>query len=181
MFPTNISGAINSATTAVNAAKSAVSFISKGPIAALGSFGLGSLGDSITGLFGSLTAPFKTTGLKLPLKNPLFSYASYDYVLGIGCLTDYELNHPDTTYQAGKKFPLIAKNANIDPSNRVDTIYGKFDFYIDNLELSTVYSCNVDSGGPMTNSNISFTCMFRNFNPIIEPYLLTSSYFTIFH
>ena len=35
--------------------------------------------------------------------------------------------------------------------------YFNLDFYIDNLELSTVYSCNVESGGPMTNSNISFT------------------------
>jgi hypothetical protein len=35
--------------------------------------------------------------------------------------------------------------------------YFNLDFYIDNLELSTVYSCNVDSGGPMTNSHISFT------------------------
>jgi len=157
----DISGAINSATTAVNAAKSAVSFISKGPVAALGALGLGSIGDSITGLLGSLTAPFKTTGLKLPLKNPLFNYASYDYVLGIGCLTDYELNHPDTTYQAGKKFPLIAKNANIDPSNRVETIYGKFDFYIDNLEMKSLIGFLPGLGNTNV-TNMSFT--------ITEPY-----------
>jgi len=35
--------------------------------------------------------------------------------------------------------------------------YFNLDYYIDNLELSTVYSCNIDSGGPMTNSHISFT------------------------
>jgi len=35
--------------------------------------------------------------------------------------------------------------------------YFNLDYYIDNLELSTVYSCNTDSGGPMTNSHISFT------------------------
>lgn len=35
--------------------------------------------------------------------------------------------------------------------------YFNLDYYIDNLELATVYSCGVDSGGPMTNSSISFT------------------------
>ena len=35
--------------------------------------------------------------------------------------------------------------------------YFNLDYYIDSLELSTVYSCNLDSGGPMTNSHISFT------------------------
>jgi hypothetical protein len=35
--------------------------------------------------------------------------------------------------------------------------YFNLDYYIDNLEIATVYSCGVDSGGPMTNSSISFT------------------------
>jgi hypothetical protein len=43
------------------------------------------------------------------------------------------------------------------PTGAQRSPYFNLDFYIDNLELSTVYSCNVESGGPMTNSNISFT------------------------
>jgi hypothetical protein len=95
--------------------------------------------SSITKAFGSIGTFFKTlSGTKLPLKNPLFAYATYDYVIGLGALSQNEINDPDKTYFAGKTPLLICKSANADPNNRVKTTFGKFDFFINNLKISSL-------------------------------------------
>jgi hypothetical protein len=130
----NISGAINSATTSVGKAiNSAAGFLNSGPAAAL---------SAITGAFGgafsSLGLSIKPlNGVTLPLKNPLFNYATYDYVLGLAVLTKAQLNKPDVGYMKGQRLPLIAKTANADPSNRINTPFGQFDFFIDKLEIES--------------------------------------------
>jgi hypothetical protein len=147
-------GVINSATQSLEAgANAAKTFLSEGPASALTALSgvLGDLGNFVK----------KLGGVKLPLPNPLFGYASYTYVLGIGCLTDDELNFPDKSYRAGKSVKLICKSANTDPSNRVNTPYGKFDFFIDNLVLNS--QIGFEKGSNNTNVlNFSFD--------IIEPY-----------
>ena len=75
---------------------------------------------------------------KIPIPNELSTYATYDYILGIGVLSIEQYNNPDKTYIAGQRIPLICKSANVDPSNRVQTIYGKFDFFVDNLVLENI-------------------------------------------
>jgi hypothetical protein len=130
----NISGAINSATSSIGNAVSSVSgFLNAGPASAL---------SAITGAFGgafsSLGLSIKPlSGVTLPLKNPLFNYATYDYVLGLSVLTKAQLNKPDTGYMKGQRLPLIAKTANADPSNRINTPFGQFDFFIDKLEIES--------------------------------------------
>ena len=115
---------LNAATNAVDTVKNTLS--SSGLAS-----GLGSTFDSLTGKLGSIGSFFKPIpGVKLPLANPLFAYASYDYVIGLGCLSAKEVTNPDSTYMAGKPVTLICKSANADPSNRVQTPYGKFDFFI---------------------------------------------------
>ncbi len=128
---------------------SARSLISSGPVSAL---------SNISDAIGSI---FKVkSGKKLPLPNPLFAYATYDYVISIGCLTVNEINNPDTTYMAGKRIPLICKSANADPNNRVKTPYGQFDFFVNNLELT---SCiGLDMGQTTNVTNITFN--------VTEPY-----------
>jgi hypothetical protein len=101
--------------------------------------GISGATSAITDAFGSIGKFFKTlSGTKLPLKNPLFAYATYDYVIGLGALTQAEINDPDKTYRAGKTPLLICKSANADPNNRVKTTFGKFDFFINNLKLSSL-------------------------------------------
>jgi hypothetical protein len=149
----DLTSLVNSATTAVNAAKSLTS---------------SSLASGITGIITSITNAVTSVGslfttipnVKLPLGNPLHNYATYNYVIGLGCLTDQEINNPDTTYKAGKAIRLICKDANADPNNRVATPYGKFDFFIDNVELKSVVG--LDGGNTTNVSNISFT--------VTEPY-----------
>ena len=130
----SVSGAIDSATTSVEGAISSASgFLSSGPAAALSA-----IGGAVSGVLGSLGLAFKPlTGVKLPLKNPLFAYATYDYVLGMAVLTKAQLNKPDSGYMRNQRLPLIAKSANADPSNRIKTQFGQFDFFIDKLEIES--------------------------------------------
>jgi len=128
---------------------------------------LGSVGgvagttSTVTGAFGSIGKFFTTlSGTKLPLKNPLFAYATYDYVIGIGALSKTEVNDPDNSYMAGKPPLLICKSANASPTNRIKTPLGTFDFYINNLKLSSLI-------GFQTNNNPGGTVITFD---IIEPY-----------
>ena len=124
--------------------------------------GLGSVTNLVGGVLSTVNQVFKqTANVKLPLPNPLHSYASYTYVISIGILTDEFLNNPDTTYRAGKKFPLLLKSANADPNNRANTPYGKFDFFIDNLKIESIIGFEAGS-----NTNVSGPITFT----ITEPY-----------
>jgi len=145
---------LNAATNAVNTVKNTLS--SSGLAS-----GLGSTFNSLTGKLGSIGSFFKPIpGVKLPLANPLFAYASYDYVIGLGCLSAKDVTNPDATYMAGKPVALVCKSANADPANRVQTPYGKFDFFIDNLELKSMIG--LDSGNTTNVTDISFQ--------VTEPY-----------
>ena len=123
--------------------------------------GISGATSAITGAFGSIGKFFKTlSGTKLPLTNPLFAYASYDYVIGLGALSQSEINDPDKTYFAGKTPLLICKSANADPNNRVKTTFGKFDFFINNLKINSLIG--FAAGGNGGSCTLTFD--------IIEPY-----------
>lgn len=123
---------IDSATNLVTSTSQAISNI--GPAS-----GLSSITNAVNGITNSFSSIFKKLpGVKLPLPNPLFNYASYDYVVSIGCLTERELNNPEETYRNGASFPLICKSANSDPNNRVQSSYGKFDFFVDDIEIKSL-------------------------------------------
>jgi hypothetical protein len=92
--------------------------------------------DSITGVFSSLGKFFKTIqGVQLPLPNPLNAYATYDYIITLACLSVNEVTNPDSTYMSGAPLTIVCKSANASPSNRVNTAYGKFDFFFQNLKF----------------------------------------------
>jgi hypothetical protein len=88
-----------------------------------------SLGSS----FGSIAA-----GVKLPAPNILANYASYNYVIGLHPLTINEFNFPDSSYKSGKVLPIICKSAGANPDNRIQTNYGKQDFFINNLTFESL-------------------------------------------
>jgi hypothetical protein len=86
---------------------------------------------------GSIGSLFSTpTGLPSP--NILSNYASYNYIIGLSALTVTDINYPDITYKAGKILPLICKSGSIDPENRINTVFGKWDFFIDNLNFESL-------------------------------------------
>ena len=134
-------GFLDQATSAVGkAAKIAgVAVVASKAISSLGSAsGLSSIIDAVSGAFKSFNTIFKQLdGVSLPLANPLHSYASYTYIIGLGILTDDELNDPASSYMGVSRPRLICKSAAMDPNNRVETAYGKFDFFIDDLVLES--------------------------------------------
>jgi len=129
--------------------------LSSGPASALSS-----VTSPISGAVESVGSFFQglTGSSNLPLPNILSSYATYNYVLGISILSDDEYN--DHTYVNGKQTTIICKSGHVDPNNRVNTAYGKFEYYIDNLQLDCLIGF---SGGKNTNVT---TMAFD----IIEPY-----------
>lgn len=104
--------------------------------------GVLALGGGISKLLGSSSS----SQFKLPLANPLHKYASYTQIFTIAALSTTDLNSPDTTYLASGKLPIILKTAGGNPNNRIKTFYGKFDFFIDSLEIESTYGFELGTG-----------------------------------
>ena len=155
---------LNTATSAVGkvAKIAGVAVAASKIVSSLGSAtGLSSLVDAVSGAFKSFNTLFKQLdGVSLPLPNALHSYASYNYIIGLGVLTDDELNDPLASYMGVSRPRLICKSAAMDPNNRVETAYGKFDFFIDDLVLES--QVGFQDGENTNVSNISFK--------VTEPY-----------
>ncbi len=136
-------GLIDSATTSITEAASDIA---------------SGLSAAASGFLSALTS----LGVKLPLKNVLSNYASYNYIIGLSAMTAADLNFPDSSYKTGKKLPLICKSAGVNPSNRVNTAYGKYDFFIDNLSMDGMIGFINGNGANVT--TVSFD--------VYEPYSL---------
>ena len=122
---------------------------------------IGSVTDAIGGALTAVGGLFSGSAKpKFPLPNPLFNYASYTYALTISVLTVEDYNSPDKTYMKGKRLPIICASAGKDPNNRVNTVYGKSDFYIDNLEINSLI------GNEKGNNSNATTFSFD----VVEPY-----------
>lgn len=129
-------GLLDAATNAVSTGSNVLS--NAGPAT-----GLSSITDSISGGLSSVGSFLQnlaglTDGVKLPLPNVLSDYATYNYIISLSVLSPKEINSPDSTYMAGMPTTLICKSAGIDPNNRIQTSFGKFDFFIDNLNIESV-------------------------------------------
>jgi len=96
-----------------------------------------------------------------PFPNILGKFASYSYLFTLSCLDDDSLNFPESTYRAGRFNTLILASGSINPENRIETAFGKFDFFMDNVSINHLCAFSKDSG----NSNI----MGVSFK-ITEPY-----------
>lgn len=123
--------------------------------------------DSVTGALPSINGIASALGgkngpPKVPLPNVLSAYASYDYIISLSPMGFKDINFPDTTYKAGKILPIICKTGSIDPNNRIQTQYGKYEFYIDNLKFDTKI------GPHSTKTTNVMTVQFD----VIEPYSL---------
>lgn len=107
---------------------------------------------------------------KGPIKNPLERFSSFNSIFTFSCLNSKKVNFPDAadSYKAGNFGSIIFRSGGGYPENRVSTAYtsaanpgGKFEYYIDNVEIESVMAFNKKTKG--TNStNITFT--------VFEPY-----------
>jgi hypothetical protein len=147
-------GILDAATNAVSTASRTID--SFGPASALSSFTSG-ISGALQGV-GNFLKGIGFTGLPLP--NPLSAYPTYNYNFTISVLTDDDLNNPDQSYMTGKPLPVICKSGNGDPSNRIATAYGRFDFYINNVNMTSAVGFEENN-----NTNVSMLSF-----EIIEPY-----------
>lgn len=99
---------------------------------------------------------------KPPFKNVLHDFASFTYHYTLSVLPDTHVNNPAGTYRKGDLGPIIIRSAGGAPeSELISTAYGKYDFFIENLRLSTIVGLSEATG----NSNaISFSFT------VVEPY-----------
>lgn len=143
-------------TKAITSGVGSTPLVESGPASAMSSITSPISGavDSVGNFFKGLTGG---TQVKLPLPNVLSSYATYNYIIGIGALSQED--YTSHSYIKGKQIPLICKSGSIDPDNRVLTAYGKFEYYIDNVSIDSLLGCEG------LNTNVS-TMSFD----IIEPY-----------
>jgi len=113
-----------------------------------------------TNLFKDRSAEI-TIDEKPPFKNVLNDFASFNYHFTLSVLSDDLINNPGS-YRTGNLGKIILRSSGGAPeSDLIETAYGKYDFYLENLRLSTVVGLNQATG----NSNaISFSFT------VVEPY-----------
>lgn len=141
-------------TGATNIVSGAKTLVESGPASAIAG-----VKDAVSGAFGSLGKYLFSNSAKFPMPNPLHKYATWDYIISIGVLTKAELNN--SSYISGKiSTPLICKSANAESNNRINTSYGKFDFFVDNLSFESVIGLKKGA-----NTNVT-TFSFD----VVEPY-----------
>lgn len=83
---------------------------------------------------------------ELPMANILHNYASYNYIFTLSVLDAASINFPNETYKKGQVGQIILKSGSGSPDNRVETAYGKFDFFMDNLNITSVINLDKDTG-----------------------------------
>jgi hypothetical protein len=79
------------------------------------------------------------SGFKPGMPNVLHKYASYNTIFTLAILTPNQTANPEKTYLRGEPLPIILRSAGGNPTNRVKTAFGKFDFYITDLEIKSIY------------------------------------------
>ena len=82
----------------------------------------------------------------LPMANILHNYASYNYIFTLSVLDPVAINFPNETYKKGQLGQIIFKSGSGSPENRVNTAYGKFDFFMDNLSVGSVINLDKSTG-----------------------------------
>ena len=111
---------------------------------------LGDISKAITSKATKVDVP-----LQPPFPNVLHNYASYNYIFTLSVLDPASINFPNETYKKRQVGPILLKSGSGDPNNRVNTAFGKFDFFLDNLNISSVINLDKDTGN--TNAtNIRF-------------------------
>ena len=104
---------------------------------------------------------------ELPLPNPLSTFATYNCIFTLSVLDSDTYNFPDKTYMQGRKstgepLPIILRSGSGEPENRINTVYGKYDFHIDDVVIES------QIGWEKSNNTNAVAINFR----VTEPYSL---------
>ena len=148
-----ISGIQNAAANGISNLGTALSSAIPGQLSGIGN-ALGQIQQQISNIVDlgniskSINSSATTVNLRteLPMTNILHSYASYNYIFTLSVLDAVAINFPNETYKKGQLGQIIFKSGSGSPDNRVNTEYGKFDFFMDNLTVGSVINLDKDTG-----------------------------------
>lgn len=115
------------------------------------------LKNGVAGALGGLLGGFP------PWSNELEQFASYNYVIGLHCLTNNEINNPDKTYRIFEP-PITILKSGGSGYKKVRTLYeikGATEFYIDDLNVESIITPN-----PKTKQTNATVMDFK----VTEPY-----------
>jgi len=159
-----LSGVSSQAQAAVNGAVQQIAGKVKLPsgLDLIGLPGAGGLGSLFGG--GGAASSINQLGGTLPFKNQLESFASYNYIFTLGCLTPYELAYPDLTYRVTDPEILILKSGGGAGAKKVRTAFetaGSTEYFIDNVEIKAMITPN-----EKTRSTNALSINFE----VLEPY-----------
>jgi hypothetical protein len=93
-----------------------------------------------------LNKPDKQTYEIKPFPNPLEQYASYTPVWTLACLEPKQFNDPRSYRKDGQLKHIVMSSAGRFDAERVNTAYGKPEFYINNFTMKTVVAANQRTG-----------------------------------
>lgn len=102
---------------------------------------LGDIGKSVSAQTTKINIPVDP-----PFTNILHNYASYNYIFTLSIIPKDSLNFPETGYRNKRLGEIILKSGSINPSERSQTEYGKFEFFMDDVTLNTVITFNKGTG-----------------------------------
>jgi hypothetical protein len=148
-----ISGIQNAAANGISNLGTALSSAIPGQLAGVAG-AMGTIQKQITNIvdLGNISKSMNATATAvdlrttLPMANILHNYASYNYIFTLSVLDPVSINFPNETYKKGQLGQIIFKSASGSPDNRVNTAYGKFDFFMDNLTVGSVISLDKSTG-----------------------------------
>ena len=114
-----------------------------------------------------------------PYNNILHNYASYNYIFTLSVIDKNSNNFPESGYRTGNLGEIILRSASGLPEKRVNTEYGKFDFFMDNVSFNSLISPTTSTG-----NSFATTAKFTVFEPYsmgmfyqaIETAALTAGY-----
>ena len=95
---------------------------------------LGQISGGLGGLLGGLLGGFP------PWPNELEKFASYNYIIGLHCLTNDEINNPDFTYRIFEP-PITIFKSGGSGYKKIRTLYeirGATEFYVDDLMVESI-------------------------------------------
>ena len=87
------------------------------------------------------SANFAKSAMIGPTENQLKSFASYNYILTLACLTTNEINFPDSTYRTGPPQVTVLRSGGGAPGKALtayETPEAQLEYFIDEYELDAV-------------------------------------------
>lgn len=134
---------VDAALDSVEGAISNIESVTKDPVTLIKPELLAGFSPNLPGILGTL-------GLRAgpPFPNELRDFSSFNYVITLGVLNNFEINFPDITYRRRDPQTIICRSGG-GKSIQASTVYetnGQVEYYIDDLNVNSILGSNPKTG-----------------------------------